>query len=400
MGVLESYLAGREARRVESENQRVNAMQEFMQANGQAIYNGDQNALGQLAQYDPQAALQLRGMQDDRARTAAAAARAEKADARGDQEWQMQVEAWAADKTAAERADAAAKIEASVKTGLALPDAASWDSYMTQNAPDLVGQFDQREAIATQYLSVADALKMNDPVQKEKDRLGLAKTQAEVAALENPQPDWTEATQDEAKARGYNFGQINRKTGEFKGTQGPSSGITLTNPDGTSVQIGGTATAGGKPTEGNLSSAGYLQRMTGAEKIMDELSDKGVKALSIWDEFAVGTKVESFKLSSDEQRLLQAQRDWVRAKLRKESGAVISPEEEANEIRTYFPQPGDESAVIKQKRESRKAAEKQLEIGSGVAAGEAGPLTDAGALPSVEGLSPDAQEALRLYGGE
>jgi hypothetical protein len=42
--------------------------------------------------------------------------------------------------------------------------------------------------------------------------------------------------------------------------------------------------------------------------------------------------------------------------LRKESGAAIGVQEEAEEFRTYFPVPGDSAAVIKQKAEARQRA--------------------------------------------
>jgi hypothetical protein len=61
--------------------------------------------------------------------------------------------------------------------------------------------------------------------------------------------------------------------------------------------------------------------------------------------------------SEERQKYRQAQEDWVRAKLRKESGAVIADEEMDREIRVYFPQLGDTPAVIKQKKESRKVAQ-------------------------------------------
>jgi hypothetical protein len=62
----------------------------------------------------------------------------------------------------------------------------------------------------------------------------------------------------------------------------------------------------------------------------------------------------------------------VRAKLRKESGAVIGPEEMAAEIQTYFPMPGEGQETIAQKAEARRRAERQMQIGAGSAAGEAG----------------------------
>ena len=45
----------------------------------------------------------------------------------------------------------------------------------------------------------------------------------------------------------------------------------------------------------------------------------------------------------------------MRAKLRRESGAVIAREEAASEVRTYFPMPGDSPEVIRQKADARRA---------------------------------------------
>jgi hypothetical protein len=59
---------------------------------------------------------------------------------------------------------------------------------------------------------------------------------------------------------------------------------------------------------------------------------------------------------AERQKYRQAQEDWVRSKLRKESGAVIADEEMDREIRVYFPQLGDKQAVIDQKKDARKVA--------------------------------------------
>ncbi len=61
-------------------------------------------------------------------------------------------------------------------------------------------------------------------------------------------------------------------------------------------------------------------------------------------------------LSSDQQRVEQAQRDFVNAVLRQESGAVISDSEFANAQKQYFVQPGDSKEVIAQKRQNRTLA--------------------------------------------
>lgn len=52
----------------------------------------------------------------------------------------------------------------------------------------------------------------------------------------------------------------------------------------------------------------------------------------------------------------QAQRNFVNAVLRRESGAVISDEEFANAAQQYFPQPGDSPAVVAQKAQNRMTA--------------------------------------------
>ena len=59
-------------------------------------------------------------------------------------------------------------------------------------------------------------------------------------------------------------------------------------------------------------------------------------------------------MSEESQQYRAAQEDWVRSILRKESGAVIGADEMADEIKTFFPQPGDSAKVIRQKANARK----------------------------------------------
>jgi hypothetical protein len=61
-------------------------------------------------------------------------------------------------------------------------------------------------------------------------------------------------------------------------------------------------------------------------------------------------------MSSESQRAEQAQRDFVNAVLRRESGAVISPSEFANAQKQYFPQPNDKPETLAQKARNRKIA--------------------------------------------
>jgi len=66
-------------------------------------------------------------------------------------------------------------------------------------------------------------------------------------------------------------------------------------------------------------------------------------------------------LSEQGQMAEQAQRDFVNAVLRRESGAVISDPEFANAQKQYFPQPNDTPAVLQQKRRNRQMAIQGLE---------------------------------------
>ena len=59
-------------------------------------------------------------------------------------------------------------------------------------------------------------------------------------------------------------------------------------------------------------------------------------------------------LSDTDKQVSQAQRNFVNAVLRQESGAVISKEEFVNAQKQYFPQPGDDAATLQQKSDNRK----------------------------------------------
>ena len=76
-------------------------------------------------------------------------------------------------------------------------------------------------------------------------------------------------------------------------------------------------------------------------------------------------------LSKNQQSIEQAQRDFINATLRQESGAVINPDEFENAQRQYFPQPGDNPALLAQKRRNREIAISGFERMAGKEGGEA-----------------------------
>lgn len=127
------------------------------------------------------------------------------------------------------------------------------------------------------------------------------------------------------------------------------------------------------PSEAERTSAGYLGRMEAAEKAMANAPALPLALQLAVDKAPTGA---NYVLTPQQQVSRQQQEDWVRAKLRKESGAVIGEEEMAREIRTYFPRAGDSAAVINSKAQSRAQAIEQMRTGAGkVKPTEAAPVS-------------------------
>lgn len=128
------------------------------------------------------------------------------------------------------------------------------------------------------------------------------------------------------------------------------------------------AKAENKPfTESENNAAGYLGRMRAAEGKIGtlkggELTEGTAMAGAVP---FVGDYLQRKAMNSTQQQYKQLSDDWIRAKLRKESGAVIAPEEMAAEYKTYFPQPGDMPEVIAQKAQARRQAEAQIAQSAG-----------------------------------
>jgi hypothetical protein len=126
----------------------------------------------------------------------------------------------------------------------------------------------------------------------------------------------------------------------------------------------GGGKASEKITADMRTSGQYAKRMVAAEKLLDQTTDQKPGVMESIAGLA-GETAANMNRSPDRQDSLQAQRDWVRAKLRKESGASIGDAEMQNEIYTYFPQIGDSDSVIAQKKQARNEAVNGLIEASG-----------------------------------
>lgn len=131
--------------------------------------------------------------------------------------------------------------------------------------------------------------------------------------------------------------------------------------DGSSLEVipGGPADGkgGGKPlTEGQSKAALFGARMAASDKIIQDLASQGVNNSVPGSNLPFIGGVVTALSPAKRQQLDQAKRDFINATLRRESGAVISPEEFANGEKQYFAQPGDSAAVIAQKARNRAIA--------------------------------------------
>lgn len=111
------------------------------------------------------------------------------------------------------------------------------------------------------------------------------------------------------------------------------------------------------PTEGQSNAANYANRMIASDKVLAD--PKIVDAQMSMKERALNKiplGLGNFVVSSEFQTADQAQRNFINAVLRRESGAVISDAEFENGRKQYFPAPGDSPAVLAQKAANRKDA--------------------------------------------
>jgi hypothetical protein len=117
-------------------------------------------------------------------------------------------------------------------------------------------------------------------------------------------------------------------------------------------------------TDGQSKALLFGSRMREANTIFDQLGEEGVTTLPLGYRAASETPILGAAVTANAtegtQSLDQAQRDFINAVLRRESGASISPEEFKNAERQYFPQPGEGPRQIEQKRRARLLAEQGI----------------------------------------
>jgi len=151
-----------------------------------------------------------------------------------------------------------------------------------------------------------------------------------------------------------------------------------------------TAREAGNPqakNEGQGLATGFGMRMKESNAILNAMEDRGITNTGVTRSVvsgilgaipAIGGPLEEKTSAAmnvlpswaggpnaEQQQVEQARRNFITAILRKESGAVISPQEFYAEEKKYFPQLGDEAPVIQQKRAAREIAIRAMDVQSG-----------------------------------
>ena len=165
---------------------------------------------------------------------------------------------------------------------------------------------------------------------------------------------------------------------EIKETPQGLVAINKRNPaDTRPVMMGGTPVEGAKAlTEAQGKATGYALRAKESHDVLKELgtewSPVAVTSKQMAEQIpgvggltSAGINYAMGRFSPASQRAEQAQREFVNAVMRQESGAAISASEFENARKQYFPQPGDSPKVVEQKAKNRETAIRSLEIAAG-----------------------------------
>jgi hypothetical protein len=162
-------------------------------------------------------------------------------------------------------------------------------------------------------------------------------------------------------------------------------------------------TKAGKPTEGETNAAGFASRMVAANAITSKLASgnvpKTVEAISGVIPL-IGKAIPEIipegigGLSSERRQYLQAANNFIRANLRKESGAAIGVDEWTAEFINYFPQYNDDAQTIKQKEIFRNILTQNM-VAAGGKSYKAPNMTAPESMTDAYGLNPRLSNSLR-----
>ncbi|WNG69281.1 hypothetical protein [Cupriavidus gilardii] len=258
----------------------------------------------------------------------------------------------------AQREELIAQFDWADKNMANVRDQASWDEF--------------RQRAASVYPDVAARLPAQfDPAQIQQNRMKM------IPVIEQ----WKEEQLRERQAQQQQF---DREKFEYQQKNDAANrDVTIRGQNMTDTRAREAnslkAAEGKAPTEFQSKAAMFGARAEEADRILSGL-DYSPAALSAKQAVSnvplvggVLGAAANVVTSPENQKAEQAQRDFINAVLRQESGAVITDSEFDNARKQYFPQPGDSDAVKAQKAANRRTAIEGLKRGAGKAAYSAKP---------------------------
>lgn len=269
-----------------------------------------------------------------------------------------------------------------------------------------------KQAAGLASVPVIEQLKLQADALKQKEQ---ARHNVSTETLTGRGQDLTAASAKEGHAitvRGQNMADARSKESTAAVMTKP---FEVTGPDGTPMLVQqdkqgnispvagyGPKVGSSKPLNDTQAKAlGFGTRMQVADKILNDLQGQYAPSAINAKIAAEGMPViggiagmaGNAMLSEQGQQAEQAQRDFVNAVLRRESGAAISDSEFANARKQYFPQPNDKPGNLAQKAANRKLAMEGVlaEVPKGQR-GTIGPQAGVGDHP------PEIADLLTKYG--
>lgn len=282
--------------------------------------------------------------------------------------------------------------QAPMAAALAAPQQAPQSSgrspaALRQSAALLLQGGSQEERAAAQMLwSQADAIERDQGQQAA--RLDARQFRQEEMATRRGERLEDRAWQDRTRQEDIARRQAEREADLAR--QGLPTGYRP-GPNGEAVRIEGLpepVNPATQATEAERKAASYLERMQGAEGLLQGMVQDGYDPGNTRDRVAGYVPFAGNFLTSEKgQQYLNAAAEWARAKLRLESGAVIGDEEAKAEARTYFPMPGDSPATAAQKQRLRDTAVSAIRRQAGRAGADL-PASPPGAAPAAAAGAP------------
>ena len=222
-------------------------------------------------------------------------------------------------------------------------------SIVWQNADGSTGK-------ATARNPVQDAFE-REQLARQKERLGIERAAAELEQVREQtrqmsaptKPSWDIIDTEQGKMR------VDKNSGRMEPL--------------------GIAGAEKPIPESQVKGAAFATRAGDANQIIDTVGKNGEVQPGTLKRMAssipligngLGTVLNGTQ-SAEQQQVEQAQRNFINAVMRQESGAAIADSEFDNAAKQYFPQPGDAPAVIEQKRQNRERAISALQMQAGSA---------------------------------